>query len=112
MSRKQIEAVAHGQVPPQLRALAEDHADARHVPLAVREGIAAVDLHAPAVGPQDAREDLDGGRLARAVRPDEAEQFAALQLEGHADSACTVRCRRCSRPRSAPITPGSRSEIR
>ena len=56
---QQREAVRHRQVPPQLRALAEDDADAGHVALAVRNGVAPVHLHAPAVRPQDAREQLD-----------------------------------------------------
>ena len=50
---------------------------------AVGEGHAPVDLDAATVGPQDARQHLDGGRLAGAVRPDEAEQLAALQRERH-----------------------------
>ena len=36
----------------------------------------------PAGGPQQRRQHLDGGRLARAVGPDEAEDVALLQLEG------------------------------
>jgi hypothetical protein len=81
---QQVEAIAHGQVPPQLRALPEDHADAGHMALAVGERIAPVHLHATAVGPQDARQDLDGGGLARAIGADEAQQLAALQRERHA----------------------------
>ena len=80
---QQVEAVVHGQVPPQLRALSEDHADAAHMALAVGEGVAPVHLHAPAIGPQDARQDLDGGGLARPVGTDEAQQLATLQRERH-----------------------------
>ncbi len=80
---QQLEALDHRQVPPQLRALAEHHADPRHM------GDAAFPRHQPAdvamagARAQDSRQDLDGGRFARAVRTDEAEQLAFRERETH-----------------------------
>jgi hypothetical protein len=74
---QQVEALDHRQVPPQLGALAEHHADPRHVAsfAGARE---RQPIHLAAAGGrlQDAGEDLDGGRLAGAVGPDQADQLA------------------------------------
>ena len=79
---QQVEAVGDWQVPPELGPLTEDDADLRHVGDAVVEGRAAVHDHASAVGFQDARENLDGGGLARPVGADEAQELAGLQGKG------------------------------
>ncbi len=116
---QQVEAVDHRQVPPELAALAEHHADARHVAHPLAPGRQAVHLAAAGGRLQDAGEDLDGGRLAGAVRPDQADQLAALQLERDRRSAprpCASgggraraarpsprrRARRCDRSSTAP----------
>ena len=44
--------------------------------------IPASDEHVPAVGGQRAGEHPEDGRLARAVGPDQAQDFAAVHLEG------------------------------
>src|SRR5262245_2269618 len=51
---------------------------------ALAPGNAAVYFHAAGVGHQDPGQDLHGGRLARAVRADVAEAFAAFGAEGNA----------------------------
>ena len=79
---QQVESLGDRQVPPELAALAEHHADPRHMGDAVGEGHAAVHQHHAGVRLQDARQDLDGGGLARPIGPDEAQQFARLQGKG------------------------------
>src|SRR5688572_25532232 len=81
---QQVEAVVDRKIPPQLRSLAEHDADARHMFDPVVEWNQPVDLDAPAIGTQNPRKNFDRRRLARAVRSDEAEQFAAFQAERHA----------------------------
>ena len=71
---EQVEAFDHRQVPPQLCALAEDHADTRDVAFPVLPRREPIDFAAAGARRQDAGEDLDGGRLAGAVGTDEAEQ--------------------------------------
>ena len=78
---EEVEALDHRQVPPELGALAEHHADARHMADAVLVGDEAVDHHLARRRPQDAGEDLDRGRLPRPVRADEAQQLAGLERE-------------------------------
>ena len=78
---EEVEALDHRQVPPELRALAEHHADARHVADAILVGDEAVDHHLARRRPEDAGEDLDGGRFPRPVRADEAQQLAGLERE-------------------------------
>ena len=82
---QQIEAVEDRQVPPELAALAEHHADPGHMAETILVGHEASDFDPPAGRPQDPRQDLDGRRLARAVRPDEGEQLAGLEAEGEVD---------------------------
>ena len=61
----------------------------------------------PALGSQDAGEDLDGGRLAGAVRPDEARAARPRSSEKLTPfSASIVRQRRWNRPLTAPHAPG------
>src|SRR5436190_1042063 len=81
---QQLEAVADGQVPPQLRALAEDDADARHVADALAPRDEAVHFASPKRRLEDATENLDEGRFARAVRADHPDKLAPLQREAHA----------------------------
>ena len=82
---QQIEAVDHRQVPPELGALAEHHADARHVAHAVLVRHQAVHLDPAAGRPQDARQDLHGRGLARAVGADEGQQLAGFEAERDVD---------------------------
>jgi hypothetical protein len=81
---QQVEAIEHRQVPPELVALAEHHADARHMayPVLVRHQASHLD---PAAGrPQDA------DRIFTVVdRPpvgaDEGQQLAGLEAERDVD---------------------------
>ena len=82
---QQIEAVDHRQVPPELAALAEHHADARDMAHAVLVRHEAADLDPAARRPQDAGQDLDGRRLAGAVGADEGQQLAGLETERDID---------------------------
>ncbi len=69
---QKVEGLHDGHVPPQLAALAEDYAQPGHVPLPVLPGHQPVHGAFPAVGPEDAAEDLDGGAFPRAVGTDVA----------------------------------------
>src|SRR5208282_191994 len=74
----------HGDVPPELRALAEDGADRLHVLRALARGHEAVDANFAARGHEDAGQHLDRGAFPGAVRTDVADHFAAL--DGEADA--------------------------
>ena len=82
---QQVEALDHRQVPPQLGALAEHHADPRHVAApAARQGTSPSTSQRAGRRLEDAGEDLDGGRLARAVGADQADQLARARAEADA----------------------------
>ena len=80
---QQLERVDQRQVPPQLGALAEDHADALGDLLAPAVRHHAEHFDVPAAGDQNAGQHLDRGRLAGAVRPQAADHLAALDPERH-----------------------------
>ena len=67
---QQIEGFNGWQVPPQLGALAEDHANAADVGNAVLPRDAALDLAAARIGDDDAGEDFDCGGFAGTVGAD------------------------------------------
>ena len=69
-----------GQVLVDGRVLAGE-ADPRAQLGGVADDVEAVDAGAPAAGRQERRENPDGGGLAGAVRPQQAEHRAALDLE-------------------------------
>ena len=69
---------AHARVEP---ALLEHHADARAQLVAVAPRVDAEHAHLAGVGAPVALEDLDGGGLARAVRPEQAEDLADRDRE-------------------------------
>ena len=79
---EQFEAVDQRQVPPELRALAEDDADPRREALALLPRHQPGDRRAPAAGDEDAGEHLDRGALARAVRPDIADHLPRFDPKG------------------------------
>ena len=79
----QAEGVGHGQIPVELRALAEHDADMLGVLLALLVGDAAVHQDLPRRGRQDSGEHLDGGGLSRAVGAHVAHEFAVA--DGEAD---------------------------
>ena len=78
---QQVEAVPQGEVPPQLGALAEHHADATGQLGALAARFESVDADVTRRGHEDPREHLDGGRLAGTVRADEAHHGTALDLQ-------------------------------
>ncbi len=80
---EQIEAVDDGQVPPELRALAEHDADARDVPNTIFVWNEAIDDDAASVRTKDSRENLDRRGLPCPIGTDEAKQLAALERECH-----------------------------
>ena len=58
---QEVKGICDREVPPELCALAKDHADLRHMGDALPPGHAAEDGDAPARRHQDTGEDLDGG---------------------------------------------------
>ena len=72
--------LGHGQVRPH-RGRLEHDADALPVRALRALGIVPEHPHVAAVAPAVALEDLDGGRLAGAVRPEQAEHLADGDLE-------------------------------
>jgi hypothetical protein len=78
---QQHQRLAHRDVPPQLRALAEDDADRARVlnPLPVRDD--AVDTHFARARHQDAGQQLDRRRLAGPDRPHVGQGLAGLDRQ-------------------------------
>src|SRR5205085_1903504 len=75
------EALDDGKIPPELRSLAEHRSDPRHVSHAVAPRHQPIDDAMAARRLEDATEDLDRGRLARAVRPDQADELTFSETE-------------------------------
>ncbi len=68
----QLERLDQRQIPPELRALAEDDADVQRVVLAIAPGDESPDHDLAGRGHKDSSEHLDRGRLARTVWPEVA----------------------------------------
>src|SRR5277367_2481846 len=81
---QQLEGFDHGDVPPQLGALAEHHTDRLHILAALAVGNVTIDADFTAGGNQNAGEHLDGGGFSRAVGADVADHLAAF--DGKADA--------------------------
>src|SRR4029077_2849472 len=75
----EIESVGDRQVPPELSALTEDHADPRHVTDSIAPRREPVHFASARERLQDARENFDCGGFPRAVRSDESEQLSAFE---------------------------------
>ncbi len=86
---QQLERFDHGDIPPELRALPENHADGLHVVPALAKRNKAVDANFARSRHQNAGEHLDAGGFSRAVRPDVADHFAAV--DGKADAVDSAR---------------------
>jgi hypothetical protein len=87
---EQLEAVAQRQVPPQLAALAEHHAEPAGELAPLPGGVQAADLEPARGGHEDAGQHLDRRRLARAVRPEETHGFTGRDAQvdvAHRDHA-------------------------
>jgi hypothetical protein len=78
---KQGEGVARRQLAPQLRALAEHHPDPIGQRLALGPGRQAKHAGVARRGFENARQHLQGGRLAGAVRADDRHALAGGDLE-------------------------------
>jgi len=81
---QELEGLDHGDVPPKLRALAEDDADGLHVLAALLPGHETIGTDFTAGGHENAGEHFDGGGFAGAVGADVADHFAGLDVEGDA----------------------------
>ncbi len=79
---QQVERVLQREVPPELDALAEHRADLPGELDPAPRRVEPADRDPPGRGDEDAGQHLDRRRLAGAVRPEVAEQLAALDLEG------------------------------
>ena len=104
---QQLERIDQRQIPPQLCPLAEHDADALSQLLASAVRHHTQHLHLSAARDQNARQHLDGGRLARPVRAQTADHLAAVDRERHvahgADLAILAhdeRGRRTEQPRA------------
>ena len=75
---EELQAFDDWEVPPELGALAEHRADAGDVADAVAPGDGAAYFAVAAGRFEDAAEDFERGRLAGAVRAEEAEELARL----------------------------------
>jgi hypothetical protein len=75
---QQLERVAQGQVPPELGALPEHHADAEGQPGPAGDRLQTADADPPGGRGEHAGEHLQRGGLAGPVRADVAEHLAAL----------------------------------
>src|SRR5436305_10138385 len=75
-ARQEVEGVERRQVYPKLRLLPEDGGDVVGQLLAILPWREAEHAGLPARWIKDTGKYLDGGGLARAVRPDECQQFA------------------------------------
>src|SRR5580704_2394285 len=81
---QQLEGFDHRNVPPQLGALAEHHADRLHILAALAVRNVPIDSNFTAGGNQNSGEHLDGGGFSRAVGPDVADHLAAFDGESDA----------------------------
>src|SRR5262249_10984469 len=81
---QQIEAFDDRQIPPQLRALPEDRADACDVTNALAPRYEPAHLAASTRRLETPAENLERSRFPGAVRPDESEQLTLGELETHA----------------------------
>jgi hypothetical protein len=80
---QQREGLAHGQFGPELRTLAEHHADAAGEQHPVTPRCQAEHARVASRRFQNAGEDFQRGRLAGAVRPDQRDTLAGGNIEGN-----------------------------
>jgi hypothetical protein len=80
---EEFEGFDHGEIPPELGALAEDHTDVLDMIDALLPGDSAGDFAFSTGRNQDAGEDFHGGGFARAVGADVTHEFTGGNLEAH-----------------------------
>ena len=108
---EQVDHLAAGEVRPQ-RHLAGHVGQAAVQPLHVAPGIAAEQPRHAGVGAQQAEQDADRGRLAGAVRAEQAVDLAGPHLEVEAVERLACRRTTCSASRSLPPRPWSTTAVR
>src|SRR5277367_2711648 len=81
---QQLEGFDHGDVPPQLGALAKHHANGFHILAALAVGNVTIDANFTAGGNQNAGEHLYGGGFSGAVGADVADHLAAFDRKSDA----------------------------
>jgi hypothetical protein len=77
----ELERVDQRQVPPQLGALAEDHADIQRVAFALARRDQSRDFNLAAIGQQDACQELDRGRLTGGILADVTDALAFFDVK-------------------------------
>ena len=111
---KQLERLDYRDVPPELRPLAEHHADRFHILPSLAEGNVTVDPDLSARRHQNAGEHLDGGRFAGAVRADVADHFAALDRKPdavHRRHRAVITNEKILNRAPHPLPPPERAEV-
>ena len=73
----------HRQIPIQMRFLPKEHPDLLVHRLAVLLRVEAIDVDLALVRIEDTRQHFDGGRFARPVGPDIADDFSFIDLQGN-----------------------------
>ena len=80
---QEVERIANRHVPPELHPLPEHRAEAAHMCLPLRPRRAPIHRTAAACRRQNARHQLDERAFARAVRPNQPDEFPAPNAEGY-----------------------------
>src|SRR5437764_67117 len=79
-----LERLEHGELGEDLHELeGSGHAEPRQARRADAAHVAAPEAHAARARAEDTGEDVDEGGLARAVRPDDRDEFAGADAEAH-----------------------------
>ena len=76
---QKLEGIAHRHIPPELRALAEHHADAAHMLPPIPQGDQAVHRTLAGIRRENAAHHLDGAAFPRPVRPNIAHHLPVPQ---------------------------------
>jgi hypothetical protein len=83
--RGHLDVLAHGQCGERATVLERAREPDPAAPVrAPRSDVAPLELHRPRGGKVEAGQHVDEGRLARAVRPDQAHDLVTVELERHA----------------------------
>src|SRR5437588_9860452 len=78
---QQAQRIDEGQIPPELRALAEDHPYVSRQFTSLQQRIQSRHAHLSAAGHEDTGQHLDCRAFASAIWSDEANHFSALNGE-------------------------------
>src|SRR5580704_4810239 len=111
---QQFERFDYRNVPPQLRPLAEHHANRFYILPPLPKGNVTIDANFAARRHQNAREHLDGGRLTSPVRADVTDHFAALNRKPdavHRRHSTVVTNEKILNRAPNPLPPPERAEV-